>query len=90
MALMYFMGYFNSANVGWWPGPVATVCPDRDRARVAYEPMKGRPIMDWTFWMPVAAVVLTVAALGGVVCLAHKNRYGAGHVGSLRGGRGDR
>jgi hypothetical protein len=20
MALMYFIGYFNSANVGWWPG----------------------------------------------------------------------
>jgi hypothetical protein len=32
--------------------------------------------MNWTFWMPVVAVVMTIAALGGVVCLAHKNRYG--------------
>ena len=32
--------------------------------------------MDWTFWMPAVAVVLTFAALGGVIFLAHKNRHG--------------
>jgi hypothetical protein len=32
--------------------------------------------MDWTLWMPVVAVVLTFALLGGVVLLAHGNRYG--------------
>jgi hypothetical protein len=33
--------------------------------------------MDWTLWTPAEAVVLAVAVLWGIACLAHKNRYGS-------------